>query len=200
MSYQDFLNSVKKRRTYYGISNEAIVAEKDIESIVSQAVLHSPSAFNSQSARVLVLFGKEHEKFWNFAKEALRKIVPAESFEPTEAKIDSFKAGYGSVLYFEDQNVVKGLQEQFPAYAANFPLWSNHSAGMLQLVVWTALEEAGLGASLQHYSPLIDDDVRREWNVPESWTLLAQMPFGKPVADPGEKQFSPIEDRMKVYR
>lgn len=200
MSYQNFLNSVKERRTYYGISNEAIVAEKDIESIVSQAVLHTPSSFNSQSARVVVLFGKEHEKLWNIAKEALRKIVPADSFAATEAKIDSFKAGYGSVLYFEDQSVVKGLQEQFPLYAANFPVWSNQSSGMLQFVVWTALEQTGLGASLQHYSPLIDADVRKEWNISESWTLLAQMPFGKPVADPGEKQFSPIEERVKVYR
>ena len=30
---------------------------------------------------------------------------------------------------------------------------------MLQLVVWTALEAEGLGATLQHYNPLIDDEV-----------------------------------------
>ncbi|MGE4268570.1 MAG: nitroreductase family protein [Deferribacterales bacterium] len=200
MSYQEFLNSVKARRTYYGISNEAIVPENVVESIVEQAVKYAPSSFNSQSSRVVVLFGKQHEKLWNIAKEALRKIVPAEAFAQTEEKIDSFKAGYGSVLYFEDQTVIKGLQESFPPYAANFPVWSNHSSGMLQFVVWTALEQTGLGASLQHYNPLIDADVKKEWNIPESWSLLAQMPFGKPVAQPGEKEFAPIETRMKVYR
>ena len=35
------------------------------------------------------------------------------------------------------------------------------AAGMLQLAVWTALAEKGLGASLQHYNPLIDDGGRR---------------------------------------
>jgi len=200
MSWQNFLNAVKERRTYYGISNELTVPEKEIEAIVEQALLHAPSSFNSQSARVVLLFGKQHEKLWNIAKEQLRKIVPAEAFAQTEAKIDSFKAGAGSVLYFEDQAVVKGLQEQFAAYADNFPVWSNHSSGMLQFVVWTALEQTGLGASLQHYNPLIDEDVRKEWGLPESWKLIAQMPFGKPVAQPGEKQFSPVEARLKVFR
>jgi len=197
MSYQDFLNSVKARRTYYGISNEKVVEESVVEDIVKQAVLHAPSAFNSQSARVLVLFGKEHDKLWEMVKTQLHKFVAPEQ---VDGKIDSFKAGYGTVLYFEDQTVVKGLQEAYAAYADNFPVWSNHSGGMLQFIVWTALEQAGLGASLQHYGQLIAGDVQKEWGVPASWSLLAQMPFGKPVADPGEKQFSPIEDRVKVYR
>lgn len=197
MSYQDFLNTVKSRRTYYGISNEKVVEESVVEDIVKQAVLHAPSAFNSQSARVLVLFGKEHDKLWEMVKSQLHKFVAPEQ---VDAKIDSFKAGYGTVLYFEDQTVIKGLQEAYAAYADNFPVWSNHSGGMLQFIVWTALEEAGLGASLQHYGQLIAGDVQKEWGVPASWSLLAQMPFGKPVADPGEKQFSPIEERVKVYR
>jgi hypothetical protein len=197
MSYQDFLNTVKSRRTYYGISNEKVVEESVVEDIVKQAVLHAPSAFNSQSARVLVLFGKEHDKLWEMVKSQLHKFVAPEQ---VDAKIDSFKAGYGTVLYFEDQTVIKGLQEAYAAYADNFPVWSNHSGGMLQFIVWTALEEAGLGASLQHYGQLIAGDVQKEWGVSASWSLLAQMPFGKPVADPGEKQFSPIEERVKVYR
>ena len=71
---------------------------------------------------------------------------------------------------------------------------------MLQFAVWTALEDEGLGASLQHYNPLIDDDVRAEWNLPASWRLLGQMPFGKPGGVPGPKDFLPIEDRVKVIK
>lgn len=36
---------------------------------------------------------------------------------------------------------------------------------MHQLVVWTALETEGLGATLQHYNPIIDDEVKNEWNI-----------------------------------
>jgi len=70
---------------------------------------------------------------------------------------------------------------------------------MLQFVVWTALENEGFGATLQHYNPLIDEEVQQTWNVPSSWKLIAQMPFGKPTFEPGEKQFQPLEDRVKFY-
>ena len=96
--------------------------------------------------------------------------------------MDSFKAGYGTVLFFEDEAIVKSLQEKFVAYAENFPIWSHQASGMHQLVVWTGLEAEGLGASLQHYNPLIDDEVKQEWNVPANWKLIAQMPFGNPTA------------------
>jgi predicted oxidoreductase (fatty acid repression mutant protein) len=71
----------------------------------------------------------------------------------------------------------KQLQEQFPLYKENFALWSMQSAGMLNLVVWTALAEAGMGASLQHYNPLIDEAVKAKFNLPATWRLIAQMPL-----------------------
>ncbi|WP_230130623.1 hypothetical protein [Bacillus sp. CECT 9360] len=52
---------------------------------------------------------------------------------------------------------------------------------------------------MQHYNPLIDDSVRSEWNVPNSWKLIAQMPFGKPTVEPGDKECSSLEDRVKFY-
>ena len=196
-----FFEAVQARRTYYGISKESPVADEQITEIVNTAVKHSPSAFNSQSARVVVLFGAQHDRLWDIVKVELQKIVPADSFGATEDKINgAFRSGYGSVLYFEDMTVIEGLQQQFPTYKDAFPVFSHHSAGMLQFVIWTALEEAGLGASLQHYNPVIDDAVKAEWNVPASWKLVAQMPFGTPVAQPGEKAFQPLEERVKVYK
>jgi len=197
---KSFLQAVVNRRTYYGISNEKIVTEPMIVEIVEAALKHSPSAFNSQNSRVLVLFGAEHTAFWTIAMDALRAIVPAEKFSPTEDKIKSFAAGYGTVLFFEDMAVVENLQAQFPGYAANFPIWSGHASGMLQFVIWTALEAEGLGASLQHYSPVVDDGVYSRWNVDRSWKLTAQMPFGKPTAPAGDKSFMPLAERVKIYR
>ncbi|TOP23933.1 hypothetical protein, partial [Vibrio parahaemolyticus] len=82
----------------------------------------------------------------------LRKIVPEQAFAATEQKIDSFAAGAGSVLFFEDQDIVTGLQEQFPLYADNFPIWSEQASGIAQFAVWTALSQENIGASLQHYN------------------------------------------------
>lgn len=61
------------------------------------------------------------------------------------------------------------------------------------------MEAEGLGGNLQHYSPVIDEAVRKEWSVPETWKLEAQLVFGTPVAGPGEKTFVPVEERVKVY-
>ncbi len=196
----DFYKAVENRRTYYGIGKEKVVSEDRVVEIVENSVKVAPTAFNSQSSRAIVLLKEHHDKLWDITKEALRKIVPEESFPQTEARINGFKSGYGTVLFFEDQNVVKNLQEQFALYKDNFPVWSQQASGMLQFIVWTSLEVEGLGASLQHYNPLIDEDVRKEWNVPENWKLIAQMPFGNVVAEPDEKSFQPIFERVKVNK
>ncbi|WP_281241496.1 nitroreductase family protein [Sporomusa acidovorans] len=81
-----------------------------------------------------------------------------------------------------------------------FPVWSNQASGMLQFTIWTALELEGLGVSLQHYNPVIDDRVKREWDIPSNWKLIAQMPFGKPVAQPSPKECLPLEERVKFYK
>jgi hypothetical protein len=197
---KDFATAVEERRSIYVINNEAIVSDERIQEIVEHAIKHTPSSFNSQTARAVVLLGEQHSKLWSITTETLRQVVPANDFSPTEEKMNMFGSGYGTVLFFEDQSIVKGLQEKFPSYADNFPIWSLQSSGMVQYVVWTALEQEGFGASLQHYNPLIDDEVKSEWNIPLDWKLLAEMPFGKPVVAAGEKQFSPVEDRVKVFK
>lgn len=197
---KNFNIAVAERRTFYGISKESAASDEKIKEIVEHAIKHVPSAFNSQSARVVLLLGQHHDKLWDITKEALRKIVPADQFAGTEAKINSFKNGYGTVLYFEDQSVVESLQKQFALYKDNFPVWSLQSSGMLQYVIWTALEIEGFGASLQHYNELIEADVKKQWGIPANWKLIAQMPFGKPTAQPDEKQFQPLEMRLKVFK
>lgn len=195
----NFNQAIVNRRTIYAIGKNVKHSQEEIRQLVEHAVKYTPSSFNAQSARAVILMGSEHEKLWEIVRETLRKIVPSEAFVSTDEKINSFKAGVGTVLFFEEQKIIKGLQEQFALYSDNFPIWSLQSNGMLEYVVWTALAEVGIGASLQHYNPLIDDEVKKVWNLPDSWKLLAQMPFGSIEAEPGEKEFAPIEDRVKFF-
>lgn len=196
---RSFSDAIKNRRTYYAIGKETAIPADRVKQAVEHALQHTPSAFNAQSARVVLLFGEHHDKLWGLTRETLQKIVPEDRFKPTDEKIRGFAAGSGSVLYFEDAAVTKNLQEQFPLYQEHFPVWAQQANGMLQLVVWTALEDAGLGASLQHYNPVIDVGVKKQWNIPDSWQLVAQMPFGAPTGQPGDKAFAPIHTRMKVF-
>lgn len=61
---------------------------------------------------------------------------------------------------------------------------------MHQFAVWVMLEDAGFGASLQHYNPLIDEEVAKTWDIPSYWRLIAEMPFGVPVEHQEKKSFN----------
>ena len=194
-----FFEAVRDRRSIYGLSKESPVPDSRLREMISIAVKHAPSAYNSQSARVVLLLGEHHDRFWNMVKEVLRKNVSEEKFPKTEEKIESFRKGYGTILFFEDMEVVEELQRKFPSYAELFGLWSQHSSGMLQFILWTGLEAEGFGASLQHYSNLVEDDVKKEWSLPQKWHLIAQMPFGTPTEEPDEKEFEPLDKRIKIF-
>lgn len=182
-----FLDHIKQRRTIYAVGKNVALTPEKIESVIKEAVNHSPSAFNSQTSRIVTLFGESHLQFWNIVRETLRKIVPEAAFEGTNAKINSFAAGYGTVLFYEDQDVVKALQEQFALYADNFPVWSEHSSAIAQFAVWTALSEQNIGASLQHYNPIVDAEIAEIFDIPANWKLRAQLVFGSIEAHAGEK-------------
>jgi predicted oxidoreductase (fatty acid repression mutant protein) len=190
-----YLDAIKRRRTQYALGRNVSRSADELTALIQEAIRQAPSSFNSQSSRALILHGEQSVAFWEIVKDELRKIVPAEAFAATEGKINSFAAGTGTVLFYEDQDVVKGLQESFPLYADNFPVWSEHSTGIAQYAVWVALSEAGVGASLQHYNPLPDAAVAAKWNIPASWKLRAQMPFGSHEAGFGEKTF--IDDATR---
>ncbi|MBD0443296.1 nitroreductase family protein [Acinetobacter nosocomialis] len=194
-----FIELIKNRRSIYAIGNNLNQSNDEIEKLIQEAIRHSPSAFNSQSSRAVILFGQSHHKFWDTVLEVLKSIVPAEAISGTEQKIQSFAAGAGTVLFYEDQNVVKGLQEQFAAYADNFPIWSEHSTAIAQFAVWNILTEQGIGASLQHYNPIIDEKINVLFNIPSEWKLRAQLVFGSIEAKAGEKTFIDDESRFKTF-
>lgn len=194
-----FISAVENRRSCYNLTAESPISDEEIKQIVEHSIKHAPSAFNSQSSRVILLLGEEHKALWEIVMETLRKIVPADAFQATEDKVNGFAAAYGSILFFEDQETVQSMQNQFALYKDKFTVWSEQHSGILQFIIWTALEEAGFGANLQHYNPIIDDQVKEKWRVPQSWKLIAQMPFGKSTAAPQAKDFLPIDKRLQVF-
>ncbi|MBN3526555.1 nitroreductase family protein [Paenibacillus apiarius] len=177
--------------------SESITRERMNE--VLKTALHAPSSFNMQSARMVVLMDAEHEKFWDIVKETLRARVPAENFAATAERLQGFRDGAGTILFFENQDTVQQMQEKAPMYKDQFPFWSHQGSAMLQYAVWMSLTAEGIGASLQHYNPIVDEEVKSVWNIPQGWSLVAQMPYGEPNEQPGERTFLPFEDVVKFY-
>ncbi|CAM4253552.1 nitroreductase family protein [Erysipelothrix inopinata] len=195
----NIFKDLEVRRSRYGLSKEEVLTKEEIVALVNKSVDLTPSAFNAQTQRVVVLFGENSDKFWDLTREELRKVAPAEGFENTINKLESFKAGQGTILYFYDENVVKGLQENFALYAENFPIWAQQENGMLQLVIWSALAGEGVGASVQHYNPIVDAAAAEAFDLPANWKLVAQMPFGKAVDTVNPKETQPVSDKVKVF-
>ena len=138
----------EKRRSVYALSNQLPVANDEIIKLVEHAVLHTPSAFNSQSTRVVVLFGDDHNKLWQMTEDTLRGVVDnEEQFAATKQKMDGFKAGAGTVMFFEDHSVVRDMQAAAPLYADKFPIWAHQTNAMHQYVIWTALASIDVGAN-----------------------------------------------------
>lgn len=156
-----FEQALKKRRTYYQLNRNLPIPEADVKHLVEEITELVPDAFNMKSARVCLVLGDRQDQLWDGIYDAFGGKVARE-------KIDTFKAAYGTILYFIDEAVVKKLEDQFPLYAANFPVWANQANGMLQFSIWSALREKEIGANIQHYNPVIDSTVRKMFDLPES--------------------------------
>lgn len=187
-----------ERRSVYALGNELPVEPQAIVNMAERVLLHTPSAFNSQSSRLVVLFGAEHQRLWDIAEEKLRAAVGDGDFSGSKQKLDGFRAAAGTVLFYEDKNVTQSLQEQFALYADRFPVWAQQTSAMHQYAMWTELRTLNVGANLQHYNPLVDEDAAKAFSIPDSWELVAQMPFGNIVEPAGEKTYQPVNERMKV--
>ncbi len=187
------LESLKNRRSHYDIHKNIPVSEEKVFDLIKEATELVPDAYNMKSSRLVVATGAKQDELWDNIDKVFENKIPRE-------KINSFKNGYGTILYFYDNAVVKELQDKFPTYADNFPKWANQSAGMLQLSIWSALKELDIGASLQHYNPIIDDMIREMFDIPESWVLNAQMPFGGIGSHPEPKMSEDITLRVKFAK
>ena len=196
---RNFVEAIANRRTNYALGKNIPVSKEQVVETVQKLVHEVPSAFNMQSGRIIIATGENHDKIWNITMETLRKIVPAEAFGRTEDKIKGFAAAYGTILYLDETATVKNMQEQFPAYADNFPIWAQQANGMMQFAIWTALTDLGLGVNIQHYNPLIDEEVKKTFGVPDSWQLIAEMPFGEALQAPNAITKLPIDERVKVF-
>ena len=69
---RDFKEALRHRRTYYHITNSSPISDEQIKEIIDFAVMNVPSAFNSQSTRIVLLLGKNHKKLWEITKETLK--------------------------------------------------------------------------------------------------------------------------------
>jgi uncharacterized protein len=90
--------AIVNRGSLHKVTDDVDVPDECIQDIVRDAILHSPTPFNCQSGRAVVLLKEEHKKFWDLAHDAGKANVAPPIFEKVYApRIQMFRAGYGTV-------------------------------------------------------------------------------------------------------
>ena len=66
---------IENRRTIYAIGKNVKQSTDELVEIIENAIVHAPSAFNSQTSRAVLLFGSEHTAFWNMVFDKLKEFL-----------------------------------------------------------------------------------------------------------------------------
>lgn len=194
-----FVNLVKKRRSIYALGKNSKYSKQQIEDRIREVVQQVPTAFNSQTTRVVVLFDEANIKFWDHIYDVQKDVLEGETWDMMSGIITGAKNGIGTVLFFEDKDEV----EKMPARGVRQEAYKQNNNANAQYAVWLALAEMDLGASLQHfnvgYEQGFDKGTKEMFNLPESYEMLAQMPFGSVEQEAGVKEHINTNVQVKVF-
>lgn len=190
---------VKKRRSIYTLGKNSQYSQKEIEDRIREVAKYLPSAFNVQSTRVVVLFDEANTKFWDHIYDVQKDILEGTLKDWMSGVVNGAKNGIGTVLFFEDLDAVNKM----PTTGARTEAYKQNNNANTQYAVWLALTELGLGASLQHfnigYEQGFDKATREMFNLPETYEMIAQMPFGSIEQEIGEKEYIDSVIQVKVF-
>ncbi|KAL6691327.1 nitroreductase [Trichoderma pleuroticola] len=189
-----------KRRTTHYLGKDQKVDKQVVIKIMREALLVAPSFFNAQTTRMVLLLDDENEKLWELVKNCLEQHTKEKSLGlDTIEKLNGFKQANGTILFFEDRSAISHLREipQYNRYQTYFDSWSEQTNAIHHL--GCALCAQGLGVALQHYNPLVDQQIATQWNIDSNWQLIAQLVFGKPMVKPQEKTCTPFDQRVFIY-
>jgi uncharacterized protein len=136
MSTKSHLDAIASRRTIYGISNTSSpIPQSRVEEIIAHVIKHTPSSYNVQSARAVIVTGQAHKNLWTNIEENVGQALPKAAWE---GHLDKFVANFkdnaiGSVVWFEDQVAIEDYKEKHKSVAAFLDAWSLQSSGMHQI-------------------------------------------------------------------
>ena len=193
-----FTELVKNRRSQYVIGNNTDLTNEEIAETLTQIVKDVPTASNSQTTRLAIVFGEENVKLWDHILEVQKDVMPAEMWEMMSGVMEGAKNGVGTVIFFEDLDAV----EKMPTSPSRVEVYKQNNNANAQYATWLALTDLGLGGTLQHmnvgYEQGFDKSVKELLGLPERWEMQAQMPFGSIESEAGEKEYIADSERVVV--
>ena len=201
-SLLDYIPAYGVRHSEYDLGGELKAPLSLVRKLLEDILLYTPTGFNSQPVRMVLLTGKKHVEHWDIIAGMLIRKIGEERYKKSNAyhRIEEVaKGAVGTVLFFDDPEVTERMMRENPRYKDNFPAWAHQAQGSHQFMTWLGLRALGYGANLQHYIGMEDHLVKEHVGVPESWNFIAHMMFGS-INEPAlPKGKNPIETMLKVF-
>lgn len=169
---------INKRRSYRKLEQKENVDFIKLKEELENVVKNTPTAFNMQETIIYILTKENNKKLWNIVFNTLKRIISEDDYLNLEKKINDFSNGNGTILYFMDTNIVENSKKEIKTYSQYFDDWSMQDQGVILYAIWLKLTELGFDASIQHYNPIIDEEVKDIFNIRKDLKLVGQMPFG----------------------
>ncbi len=176
------LDNILKRRSIRKLASGPVSDETILR--ILEAARWSPSAANSQPARMIVLKERNRE-FWDFIEITLKQKLQGEQLQRALNRLPGYRAGVFSIVFFEDTTIAQsqlssGMKpELVQGFAAQ-------ALGIVQANVWNAIAAAGLATSNQHMNLQMEEELRDFLNVPTTWKSYSIFPVGYPDEVPAE--------------
>ena len=90
-------DAISSRRSYYQMTTESTISDARIKELIAHTIKHVPSAFNSQTTRMVVVLKEKHQELWDAIMEVYKVQLPAEKFEHAKERMVGFRKAYGTV-------------------------------------------------------------------------------------------------------
>ena len=194
-----FKDLAAKRRSIYHIGKNTDHSSKEIVDALKAVLKDVPTAFNSQTSRIVIAFGDKHQALWDEIYQVQEGVLEGDMWEQMSGVIQGAKEGLGTILFFEDLNEV----ENMPANPERSIAYKENNSANHQYAAWLTLAELDLGATLQHfnigYEQGFDKSIRQMFDLPDSYAMLAQMPFGSVETPAGDKDYIDQDEKVRVY-
>ena len=191
---------VKNRRTQYAIGKNTELSNEEISEYITNIVREVPTAFNSQTTRVAIVFGEDNVKLWDHILDVQKDVLQGEMWDMMSGVMQGAKNGVGTVLFFEDLDAV----ETMPVNGTRGEAYKQNNNANTQYATWLGLTQLGLGGSLQHfnvgYNQGFDQGTKEMFDLPESYEMLAQMPFGSIEQEVEAKDHIDTNEQVKVFK
>lgn len=197
MNFNQLLDT---RRSVYMLKNTSKINDNDLLNLLYENLKKAPSAFNTQPVFAVIASKEQHKFVWDSVSNALEKILSTEQFKKTKAKLKVFENAYGTILLFKNTNDIEDIKKAYPGFANRQDFWGEQSFGIAAYTIWLTLADLGLGANMQHYDPLLDAAIEKEFKIPKGYVLEAEIVYGDIAINAEAKESKSQEELIKIAK